>query len=102
MIGYCTFCKKNVQVKELGAWYQSEGGMWLRRRGSWCKKCGMIISLPTKYAPDVAPVTSAEPDSGLESVPAANGARIIRLYSTLDTERKKDENTNQGRKRISQ
>lgn len=24
----------------------------------------------TKYAPDVAPVTSAEPDSGLESVPA--------------------------------
>jgi hypothetical protein len=25
---------------------------------------------PTKYAPDVAPVTSAEPDSGLESVPA--------------------------------
>jgi len=25
---------------------------------------------PTKYAPDVAPVTSAEPLSGLESVPA--------------------------------
>lgn len=25
---------------------------------------------PTKYAPDVAPVTSVEPDSGLESVPA--------------------------------
>jgi hypothetical protein len=28
------------------------------------------VSILTKYAPDVAPVTSAEPLSGLESVPA--------------------------------
>ena len=30
----------------------------------------MLEAHLTKYAPDVAPVTSAEPDSGLESVPA--------------------------------
>ena len=32
-----------------------------------CSKCQRLL---TKHAPDVAPVTSAEPDSGLESVPA--------------------------------
>ena len=35
----------------------------------WCDLLGFGSRL-TKYAPDVAPVTSAEPDSGLESVPA--------------------------------
>ena len=51
MISYCSFCKKNVQVKELGVWYQSESGMWLRQRGSWCNKCGMIISPSNKATP---------------------------------------------------
>lgn len=31
---------------------------------------GLIASRLTKYAPDVASAASAEPDSGLESVPA--------------------------------
>ena len=45
-----------------------------------CPKCGgellqdydepQIVICSTKYAPDVASATSAEPDSGLESVPA--------------------------------
>jgi len=54
---------------------------WLTANNTYtiCHACGgelqeFDITSPklrlTKYAPDVAPVTSAEPDSGLESVPA--------------------------------
>ena len=69
MIGICAICETEHDL-ELLANGEEENTVWEEYLCPVTGETFTHLHSPTKYAPDVAPVTSAEPDSGLESVPA--------------------------------
>ena len=67
-----TCCTEEVYPTEgFGIPHQCNRKRGYGANGLYCKQHARMAERKlTKYAPDVAPVTSAEPLSGLESVPA--------------------------------
>ena len=78
----CTNCGQDLSIALTHLFWRSDCPQDFEYN---CKACGAVLSIeveplpqfwvelkqrPTKYAPDVASAASAEPDSGLESVPA--------------------------------
>ena len=73
---YCDNCETHLNDEDYvsyGSWsYTCHDCGFSYRHGSAgvSEQVAKFNSRPTKYAPDVASATSAEPLSGLESVPA--------------------------------